>query len=59
MENTLIVLLTAFAFSAGGLAATMVTSWWSRHRYDEARREPPRVGTRCRQPRACCCGGAH
>ncbi|MEU5261259.1 hypothetical protein [Amycolatopsis sp. NPDC021455] len=50
MENTLIVLVTALAFLAGGLTATMVTTWWARHRHDEVRREPAcaHQGTCCR-----------
>ncbi|MFJ7218483.1 hypothetical protein [Amycolatopsis sp. NPDC098790] len=59
MENTLIVLVTVLAFLAGGLTATMATTWWSRHRHDGVRREPPRVDTGCRRSGTCCCTGAH
>jgi hypothetical protein len=55
MENTLIVLVTALAFLAGGLTATMAATWWSRHRHDEVRREPPREDAACRRSNSCCC----
>ncbi|WP_206790581.1 hypothetical protein [Amycolatopsis sp. MtRt-6] len=59
MENTLIVLVTALAFLAGGLTATMAATWWSRHRPGEVRREPPREDAGCRRPSTCCCTAAH
>ncbi|WP_020644118.1 hypothetical protein [Amycolatopsis balhimycina] len=49
MENTLIVLVTALAFLAGVLTATMATTWWARNRYSEVRR-----GTACGRPGTCC-----
>ena len=52
MENTLIVLVTALAFLAGGLTATMATTWWARHRHDDARHERGR--TACGRPGSCC-----
>jgi len=58
MENTLIVLVTALAFLAGGLTATMAANWWSRHRHDEVRREPPRGNAPCRRSSSCCCTSA-
>ncbi|WP_329050936.1 hypothetical protein OG738_02760 [Amycolatopsis sp. NBC_01488] len=59
MENTLIVLVTALAFLAGGLTATMAATWWSRHRHDEARREPPRGDALCPRSSTCCCTAIH
>jgi hypothetical protein len=59
MENTLIVLVTALAFLAGGLTATMAATWWSRHRHDEVRREPPREDAACQRRNTCCCTAAH
>jgi hypothetical protein len=58
MENTLIVLVTALAFLAGGLTALMAATWWSRHRHDEVRREPPRGDAACRRSSSCCCTAA-
>lgn len=34
-----LVMIAALAFLAGGLTATLVATWWARHRYDEVRRE--------------------